>query len=363
MSGVLVTGARVPALGRRGRAERRAPAPHRPDRPLLPGGKGPGTGRGRRHHRDHRGAARRAKRGDEPVQGARGRVVQELIGVPRAAAAAHRHHRPRRRPDRGGRPVGRPLPLPDDLPAGGRVARGLGRDPGRPRLHARGLRLSRSPRRPRRPGSRGLRHLSPGAGLAARGRRAAGTVLPAALRRRPPTGADPGPADVHRRRDEALRAPDPGRAPRSRGARVPPGALARRPRRRGGALAARGGPRRPPSRSSGGPAPGADAPGMPGPSRCFRRCPCDTSAWSGSWTGRRRPTRTVRGRQAFIRSQVPSARASATSASSWASAPSTPFEHGSRLGSRPEVHARGSPWPRRGPAGPRPPRRARRRCG
>ena len=72
--------------------QRRAPAHHRADRPLLPGGQGRGPGRGGRHDRDHRRPARRAKRRDQPVQGPRGRVSGGAGRSPRAAAAAHRHH-------------------------------------------------------------------------------------------------------------------------------------------------------------------------------------------------------------------------------------------------------------------------------
>lgn len=92
-------------------------------------------------------------------------------------------------------PVHRPVLLPRRLRPPGRLPAGLGRDPGRERLHARILHLPGPVGRVRRGGrdrARGL-HPAPGRAAGLRGRGAA--ALPAAVRRG--AGADGGAAPAH----------------------------------------------------------------------------------------------------------------------------------------------------------------------
>ena len=106
--------------------------------------------------------------------------------------------------------------------------------PGRARLHARDLRLSRPPRRPARRGRRvGVRALDPGHRLSRRAGRTARASVRGPLGFR--AGADPGAAaaDLRGRRpdaDQAADAPDQRRLDR---ARLVPGLPARPPRGRG----------------------------------------------------------------------------------------------------------------------------------
>ncbi len=115
------------------------------------------------------------------------------------------------RPGRGHRAPGRGVRLPAHGGAGRAAAGGMGRDPGRPRLHAAELRLPRPRAR-----ARGLRRLGarperPAARGAAGVCRPRAHPLPAAERSRSAAGARAWAAHLRGRRPELLPASDPDR--------------------------------------------------------------------------------------------------------------------------------------------------------